>query len=232
MSEIGDLIRQYPYPVARPLAVAFGITGNHSVQTRLWNIPFAGYQLVRTTLLPVISAYLEDPIDTARMPDQRAAARIAHHVAMLHCPYYNTWFSLLNTLADELTIEKVGIRPVMPIQRAIEALNRSQSDSFSPRYGAQGKLSPQDAIYGLRNGIQRSGGIRDEATCQSLLRHYLPVLTEMTRVFDFLADCRLAVRENGDSWNGNDVRFLTGPETRSPAPPEPLTGARFSITLR
>jgi Tetratricopeptide repeat len=217
VTETGDLIRQLPYPAARPLAVAFGLAGEHSPQTRLWNIPFAAYQLVRLTLLPVVTTYLEAPITTAEMPDQRAAARIAHHLSILHCPYFSSWFSLLNTLTEDFTPRRTGIEPPLPLRRIGEALERMPVRPFSERYGGTLDVSPLPAITGLRNGIVRTGGLRDDKTCQTLIRHYLPILEQILESFAALAACRMAVRDSTNHWDGNNLWFLTGYDVPGPS---------------
>ncbi len=213
MTDIRERINRLPYPVARPCAVAFGLSGQHSLQTRLWNISFAGHQIIRLTLLPVIMDYLENPLPTSKMPDSKAAARIARHLSILHCPYYSTWIALLHTLATDLTRAKTGLEPALPINKVVNYLDTyTLCKTFSPRYSSgEEELPAHQALLALRNGIIQSGGLRDDATCKALIHHYLPVLQQLISAFDFLADCTLIAREPNGLWQGY-VQILTGPE--------------------
>jgi tetratricopeptide (TPR) repeat protein len=216
---IDHLIATLPYPVARPAAVAFGQIQGPSPQTRLWDVSFAAYQILRMATLPVAADYLEAPICTAEMPSPRAVASIATALALIRNPHFSDWIGVLHTLAKHVTPEKVGITPCLPLASAVATLDSERIPLFAPQYRA-GNQSPHYALLGLRNGLAHGGHMPDPSACELLLAHYLPALEKMLSAFHFLEQAELRVRDGQFNGPGTPVRILRGPEVHHPVPLE------------
>ena len=215
------LIDELPFPVARPAAVAFDESVEVPAQLKVWDLMFTAYQALRMVSLPVVSQYLDHPISTQDMGDQRAVGSIGRALARIRCPHFGDWVTLLETLARHVTEPKVGFDPDLPLADIVRTI-RSRSfealhDPANPvRYRAIGQ-EPGPAhrsLGGLRNALAHGGSLPDDDTCAKLLAHYRPVLGWLLDACSPLADCELVVREGEFLDADTSVRRLVGPELR------------------
>ena len=209
-----DLLNSMPYPVARPASIAFGYYGDSAPQARVWDLAFAGYQVLRMATLPVLQAYFDDPLDTAEMPSKKAVDKIARNIESLRCPFYRDWIDLFNSLVKNLKPGTVKLSPVLPIAEIKKNLEQHKRPAFSDDYappGFRAPFLPHVNIYGLRNRLAHSGAPEDNR-CKELLDHYLPVLGDLLECFGVLANCQLRVRDGRFNYEDTSVRILQGPE--------------------
>ncbi len=207
-------IDRFPYPVALPCSIA--VDAGQSPQVRLWNLPFAGYQILRTATLPVLAAYLDDPLETDKMPSKGAVEAMAGEIAGLSRPYFNNWITLLETLVPKLTRANVSMDPVLPLARGLDALKAAKRIPLDGYSSSLSPAPPHRLLRDLRNGLAHGGALPEDAACHRLLDHYLPVLEDFLNAFNFLADCELRVREGAFDGDATLVRILRGPEIPEP----------------
>ncbi|GMU41974.1 MAG: hypothetical protein AMXMBFR23_28400 [Chloroflexota bacterium] len=210
--EVRELIERLPYPVARAAAVAFD--EGATPQLRLWNVPHAAYQALRMVTLPVVAQYLDAPVETAAMADQKAVADIAAALAELRHPFYPSWVTLLDTLAKKVTPSTVGIEPLLPLRDVKAALDGAKQTAPDPLYPCprgDGSHPPHALIWGLRNGLAHGGDLPPDHESLRLLALYLPLVAALLRAVAPLADARLLLLDGPMDGEWTRVRWLRGP---------------------
>ena len=209
--------RSFPQPLAKPCEIAFGHDPSATKQARVWAVPFAAYQALRMACLPVVEAYLDAGVATEDMPSQVSVASIATKLERLQCPYFADWVTMLETLAKHVKPERVGMKAALPLAEAVTALRAKTWAPMDATYGDRGDrpLPAHRALLFMRNRIAHGGNLPDDATCDRLLEHYLPVLEDLLQAVGFLAECELRVREG--EYDGSFTRVAT---LRGPGEPE------------
>jgi len=209
-----------PHPLARPCRIAFGDDPEATMQSRVWAVPFAAYQALRMACLPVIEGYLDDPIPTEEMPSQPSVASIADALERLRCPFFHDWVTALEALSKHVRPDRVGVVPALPLAEVVAHLKRRSWPALDSRYALRDPAGApaHRALLGFRNGLAHGGGLPDNASCERLLHHYLPVLEDLLEAVRFLAECELRIREGDFDGEHTLVRILRGPDVPDARP--------------
>lgn len=178
---------RFPYPVAVPYSLVFD--ESLSPPERRWALCFTQYQVLRAVVLPLVSQYLREPIDTTA---EKAVRTANERVAALRSPMFSDWVTAVRTLPRQWPALKLP--PLFPqLTDALARLSVVKERSIADSSGVK-RLPPLEAIVALRNATAH-GGIPDPDQAARHLEEYVPVLHEVLEALDFLADCTLRVDE-------------------------------------